>query len=220
MSEKGSEDLRQSILKDALKDVPFDGWTHEVLARAGLSNDVGRDEVDLLFPRGYLDLLEAFSHAADAHMSRVLEAADLTSLKVRERITLAIITRMEFLQTHREASLRAASILALPLHSVMAARLLARSVDLAWRGIGDTSTDFNFYTKRATLSLVLSSTLLYWMSDESEDLAPTREFLDRRIENVMQFEIAKAKVKKAAADLPSPVELLAKLRYAGSQFKV
>lgn len=219
-NETCSEDLRSAILKDALKDIPFDGWTHEVLTRAGKSNGVSRDELDLLFPRGHLDLLEAFSHAADAHMTGAIEAADLPSLKIRERITLAVIARMEFLQEHREASLRAASVLALPLHSVLTATLLARSVDLAWRGIGDTSTDFNFYTKRATLSLVFSSTLLYWMTDESEDLEPTREFLDRRIENVMQFEIAKAKVKKAAADLPSPVELLAKLRYAGSRFRV
>lgn len=219
MSEMGSEDLRQAILKDALKDIPFDGWTHEVLTRAGESNGVGRDELDLLFPRGHLDLLEAFSHAADAHMSHAIEAADLPSMKIRERITMAVLARMAFLQDHREASLRAASILALPLHSVMTATLLARSADLAWRGIGDTSTDFNFYTKRATLSLVFSSTLLYWMTDETEDIAPTGEFLDRRIENVMQFEIAKAKVKKATADLPSPFELLAKMRYAGSRFK-
>lgn len=219
-NETSSDELCQAILKDALKDIPFDGWTYEVLARAGENNGIGRDELDLLFPRGHLDLLEAFSHAADGHMTRAIGAVDLPSFKIRERITLAVIARMEFLQKHREASMRAASVLALPLHSVLTATLLARSVDLAWRGIGDTSTDFNFYTKRATLSLVFSSTLLYWMTDETEDLAQTREFLDRRIENVMQFEIAKAKVKKAAADLPSPVELLAKLRYASSRFKV
>lgn len=220
MSDTSSADLRQAILEESLKDIPFDGWTNEVLRKAGETKGVSLDEIDLLFPRGSVDLLEVFAHAADAHMVRALESADLASLKIRERITLAVRSRVEFLQGHREASLRAASVLALPVHAVLAAQLLARTVDLAWRGIGDTSTDFNFYTKRATLSLVLSSTLFYWMTDEAEDLAPTWAFLDRRIENVMQFEKTKAKVKKAAANLPSPVELLAKIRYAGSRFKV
>lgn len=215
-----SAELRKTILDEALRNIPFDGWTNEVLRKAGEKLDVSLDELDLLFPRGSVDLLEAFSHAADEHMSRALESADLATLKIRERITLGVLSRIEYLQIHREASLRAASVLALPIHSVLAAQLLARTVDLAWRGIGDTSTDFNFYTKRATLSLVMSSTLFYWMTDETEGLAPTWDFLDRRIENVMQFEKTKAKVKKATANLPSPVELLAKMRYARSRFKV
>lgn len=165
-------------------------------------------------------MLEAWSDAADAHMTTTLSGADLASLKIRERITLAVKSRIEFLQHHREASLRAASVLALPNHSVLVAHMLSNTVDLAWRGIGDLSTDFNFYTKRATLSLVISSTMLYWMTDDSEDLEPTWEFLDRRIANVMQFEKTKAKVKKAAASLPSATELVSKVRYAASRFKV
>lgn len=219
MSDTSSQDLKTALLEDALKDIAFDGWSDGVLRKAADARGVSHDELDLLFPRGATDLLEAFSHAADAHMVRALEAVDLSTLKIRERITLGVRSRIEFLQKHREASLRAASVLALPIHSVLAAQLLARTVDLAWRGIGDTSTDFNFYTKRATLSLVLGSTLFYWMTDETEDLAPTWDFLDRRIENVMQFEKTKAQVKKAAANWPSPVALFAKLRYAGQRFK-
>jgi ubiquinone biosynthesis protein COQ9 len=214
-----TDQLKQAILSKALKDIPFDGWTGAVLVKAGEANGVGRDELDLLFPRSAVDLLEAFSHAADAHMSKALEGADLPSMKIREKITFAVFERIRFLQECREASLRASSFLASPTHAVLTATLLARTVDIAWRGIGDTSTDFNFYSKRATLSLVVSSTMLCWMSDESGDLEPTADFLDRRIENVMQFEKAKAQVKKAAANLPSPVELLAKLRYASSRFK-
>ena len=50
----------------------------------------------------------------------------------------------------------------------------------------------NWYTKRATLSAVFGSTVLYWLGDTSEGDADTRAFLDRRIETVMQIEKAKA----------------------------
>ncbi len=220
MSDGSTEDLKRGVLVEALKHVPFDGWTNEVLYKAGEAKSIPRDELELLFPKGSLDLLEAFSHAADDAMTVGLEAVDLTSFKIRIRISLSVLLRIEYMQKHREASLRAASILALPVHSVLAAQLIARTVDLAWRGIGDTSTDFNFYTKRAILALVMSSTTLYWMTDETDDLAPTWDFLDRRIENVMQFEKAKAKVQETLAEFPSPAEFLAKIRYGGSRFKV
>ena len=61
---------------------------------------------------------------------------------------------------------------------------------------GDSSDDFNWYTKRATLTGVYSATVLYWLGDESTDSANTWAFLDRRIGDVMQIEKAKAEVKK------------------------
>lgn len=219
MSDGATEDLKGHVLVEALKHVPFDGWTNEVLYKAGEAKGVTRDEIKLLFPRGSIDLLEAFSHAADDAMIAGLEAVDLASFKIRVRISLSVLLRIEYLQKHREAALRASSLLALPIHAGLTAKLMARTVDLAWRGIGDTSTDFNFYTKRATLALVLSSTTFYWMTDQSDDLAPTWDFLDRRIENVMQFEKAKAKLKETLAEFPSAAEFLAKIRYGGSRFK-
>ena len=39
-----------------------------------------------------------------------------------------------------------------------------------------------------------SSSLLYWLGDETPDHQATWEFLDRRIEGVMQFEKFKAQV--------------------------
>ena len=71
-------------------------------------------------------------------------------------------------------------------------RLLYKTVDAMWYAAGDTSTDFNFYTKRATLAGVYSSTLLYWLNDRSEGNEATWSFLDRRIEDVMRFEKWKA----------------------------
>ena len=58
--------------------------------------------------------------------------------------------------------------------------------------LGDTSEDINWYSKRASLSAVYGATVLYWLGDDSTGHEATWDFLDRRIENVMQFEKAKA----------------------------
>ena len=58
-----------------------------------------------------------------------------------------------------------------------------------------------------------TSSLTAWLADMSEDKAEAGAFLDRRIENVMQFEKVKAQVRKATSGLPDPAGILAKLRY-------
>ena len=123
-------------------------------------------------------------------------------MKIRERITTAVKTRLASLRPHKEAARRAAAFLTLPLHAALGAKLLYRTVDAMWRAAGDTSTDFNFYTKRAILAGVYSSTLMRWFNDASEDEAATDEFLAARIENVMQFEKFKARSERALRRIP------------------
>ena len=99
----------------------------------------------------------------------------------------------------------------------LALRLGWRSADLMWRLAGDTSTDFNHYTKRMTLGAVYASTLLVWLDDQSEGWADTAAFLDRRIDDVMQFEKWKAGVARLGdaaqpQPLPRPAALPAALR--------
>ena len=113
----------------------------------------------------------------------------------------------------REAVRRAVTMLALPTSGMRGPHALYRTVDAIWRAVGDTSTDFNFYTKRATLAGVYSSVSLVWFSDDSENYARTWAFLDRRIEDVMRIERVKAGVKGIAAKLPDPLSLLGRLRY-------
>jgi ubiquinone biosynthesis protein COQ9 len=71
-----------------------------------------------------------------------------------------------------------------------------------WYAAGDKSTDFNFYTKRATLAGVYSATLLYWLNDRSAGSEATWAFLDRRIDNVMAFEKLKSQVRSWPANRP------------------
>jgi ubiquinone biosynthesis protein COQ9 len=112
------------------------------------------------------------------------------------------------LRPHKEAARRAAAFLSLPPNLALAGTLVYRTVDAMWRATGDTSTDFNFYTKRAILAGVWSATLMRWFNDHSDDESETEKFLVARIENVMQFERLKAQVNEALSRIPSPLSVL------------
>lgn len=204
---------RAKILAAALPNVAFDGWTTHLLANAAKEAGVSHGEMRLAFPGGVLDLIDCFLADGDRRMEEALGDRDPGTLKIRERITLAVRTRIEVDAAHREAVRRAVTIFSLPTSGTYGPRALYRTVDAIWRAVGDTSTDFNFYTKRATLAAVYSAVTLHWFADQSEDCADTWSFLDRRIADVMRIEKVKASVKKATDWLPDPVALLGRLRY-------
>jgi len=207
------EAVRAKILGRALPNVAFDGWTPRVLREAADAAGVAHGEMRLAFPDGVVDLVDYFLADGDRRMEEALAKEDLAAMKIRERIKLAVVTRIEADLAHREAMRRAITLLALPTSGARGPRALYRTVDAIWRAVGDTSTDFNFYTKRATLAGVFSSVTLYWFSDDSEGFARTWEFLDRRIDDIMRIEKAKAAAKNVAAKLPDPFALLGRLRY-------
>ncbi len=194
---------KEAVLAAALKHVPFDGFSEAVLARAG--EDTGADKATLVhfFPEGPLSLVEAFSEEADAEMEAKLAAMNLPAMKVRARIAAAVMARIDALRPNKEAARRAAAFLSLPPNAALALKLVYRTVDLMWRAAGDTSTDFNFYTKRGILAGVYSATLIRWFNDQSADEKDTSDFLAARIENVMQFEKFKAKAREALSNVPA-----------------
>jgi ubiquinone biosynthesis protein COQ9 len=203
----------RAVLEAALPHVPFDGFSDKVLRRAGKEAHIGKDRLVRLFPQGPLSLVEAYSVIADADMEAKLASLELGKMKVRERIATAVKTRIAVLRSHKEAARRAAAFLSLPPHLPLGTRLLYGTVDCMWRAVGDKSTDFNFYTKRAILSAVYATTLMRWFNDQSEGESETWAFLADRIENVMQFEKFKAEMRTRFSQVPTPWAILDNLAH-------
>jgi ubiquinone biosynthesis protein COQ9 len=208
---RDDDKLKAAVLAAALDSVGHEGFTDTVLARAGDEAGSSKAELARLFPDGPSSLVDVFFASVDSEMERRLAKAKLPTLKIRERIIKAVETRLDIVRPNKDAARRASAYLTLPPHAALGARLLYRSVDAMWRAAGDTATDFNFYTKRAILAGVYTSTLVRWFNDDSEDEVATHEFLAARIENVMQFEKFKAEVKERFAGLPSLGEILGNL---------
>ena len=56
--------------------------------------------------------------------------------------------------------------------------------DEIWFLAGDKAVDPSWYTKRASLSMVYSTSELFMTNDRSPDFADTRQFLTRRLQEV------------------------------------
>ena len=202
---------RDAIIRAALPHVPFDGWTQKTLAAAAENAGLGAAAALRLFPGGAKDAVLHFMNLADREMTTDLKARDLAAMKIRERVTFGVRTRLERWTPYREAVRRALALLPLPSVAGGVMRGWYDTVDAIWRAAGDRSTDFNFYTKRGLLAAVYGTTLLYWLDDRSEGCANTWAFLDRRINEVMQFPKLRGRIEERLKMLPDPRRIFARL---------
>jgi ubiquinone biosynthesis protein COQ9 len=177
------DEIKNKVILRALYHVPFEGWSQDVLEKSAQEIGVDSSYGWRLFPKGPLEAITYWSHLLDQQMLESLPSPD--NLRVREKVSLSVQTRLSLLIPYREAARKTVTCLALPPHGLHASKLLYATVNEIWYYAGDTSTDYNFYTKRGLLAWVYSSTFVYWLSDQSNDLENTWAFLDRRIEEVL-----------------------------------
>ena len=187
--------LRDRLADAVMAEAAFDGWTRTALATAAGRLELPAGEAGRLFPGGPVQVLTHLSQRADLRTVADMEKEGVGGQKIRDRIRNAVRIRLERHAGQREAVRRALALLSLPFNAGLALKLLYKTVDAMWYAAGDTSTDFNFYTKRATLAGVYSSTLLYWLNDRSAGSEATWAFLDRRIDDVMKIEKLKGQVR-------------------------
>ena len=210
------DEVRAFLAGGLAAQAAFDGWNEKAVLAAAELAGVDPDLARLAFNGGPVDMIDAWFQAVDEQMAAKYSAEELGAMKIRERIKALVEARLEALEPDREGLRRALAILAAPPHLRKAAKMGWRAADKMWRLAGDTATDYNHYTKRTLLSGVYGSTISVFLDDESDDYSETRAFLDRRIENVMQFEKVKAKVTGRGGDRFSMARFIGRLRYRGA----
>jgi ubiquinone biosynthesis protein COQ9 len=207
------DELRMALAPLIPANAVFDGWSDKALAMAAAELGVPAPRGRLAFPEGATQMIDAWFDAIDRAMAAHFPLEKIEAMKIRERIGQLVLYRLEVINPHKEALRRALAILAQPQNLALAGRLGWRAADRMWRIAGDKATDFNHYSKRAILMGVYGSTSLVYLDDTSEDLASTRAFLARRIDDVMRFEKVKAQWRGNRDRLPSLSRFLGRLRY-------
>jgi ubiquinone biosynthesis protein COQ9 len=207
------DELRAALAPLLPGEAAFDGWTETALTAAAARLDVPADRARLAIPNGAVDMIDAWFAHVDREMAVTLPPERLADMRVRERITALVATRIQQVAPDREALRRALAILANPVHTADAARLAWRAADSIWHLAGDTAVGTAHYTKRMTLAAVYGSTLLALLGDDSEDQADTLAFLRRRINGVMRFERLKATLRPRTDRRFSTARFLGRLRY-------
>ena len=210
-----ARDLKDRLTDAVLTHVPFDGWSEAAFRRAVAETGLAPVQARAALPRGALDAALHFHARGDEAMAERLRAEDLSEMRFRDRVAHAVRLRLELAEEHREAVRRGMALFALPMHAAEGVRANWATADAIWDALGDRSDDVNWYTKRATLSALYLSTVLYWLGDRSEGQAETWSFLDRRVDDVMRIEGVKAQVRKnpvLSRLLAGPEALLSRVR--------
>ena len=208
-SQDWAGETEQKVLDEAVRLVPAMGWSRQTVIAAAAAAGLSEPEAELLLPHGPRDLAALLSRRHDATALATLSLTDPGTLKIRERIRLGVVSRLDAARAQEAAVRRWAGFLSLPTNLPLALRLVWESADQLWRWAGDTATDENHYSKRAILSGILVTCLAI-------DMASSREaalvHLDRSIDNVMAFEKWKAGFKptEVARDVAGA---LSRMRY-------
>ena len=212
MTETTLDDVRDKLVLAALDHIPFDGWSMKALRHAAA--DIGLDPAapDRAFPHGVSSAVEHFTALADRLMVADLAERNLDNMPLQARIEEAVRVRLDRWAPHQEAVRRALTVYSLPQNLGGAARATWQTAELIWKAAGDRSADFNWYTKRASLAVVYSTTLLYWLDDQSEGSEATWDYLRRRMDDVVagikMRRTMMDRVQKTVENLPNPLKLL------------
>jgi ubiquinone biosynthesis protein COQ9 len=207
------EQLRRKLALAVGENAVFDGWTRAAVDSAARQLGIDPVQARLAVPKTQAGMIDLYIEEVDRGLQAYFTPERLAKLKIREKIRALVWRRLEIMGPAREAVRRALAILAMPQNVPLALRIGWRTADVMWRIAGDTSTDFNHYTKRMTLGAVYGSTLLVWLDDQSEGWTETAAFLDRRIDDVMKIEKFKAEWRGSADERLSVSRFLGRLRY-------
>lgn len=208
------DEIRAALAPAVGRHAAFDGWRPAVLLMAAGEIGVDQDIAALAFPGGAMDMIDTWFAHIDARMLETLPPEILGAMSIRQKITALVGARLTLLARDREALRRAMAVMAMPTNVVRAGKLGWRAADVMWRAAGDVSTDYNHYSKRATLGALYAATLLVFVDDESEGHANTSAFLARRVDGVMRFEKNKARLFGSNdSDRLSLSRFIGRLRY-------
>ena len=112
------------MLDAAVALAPTLGWGGDLAVQAGAKAGLSPAETALLLPHGSRDLAALLSRRCDAAALAALANTDPKALKVRERVRVAAVARLDAQRDYGEASRRCIGFLALPANAALAARLI------------------------------------------------------------------------------------------------
>ena len=199
---------REDILDRALSHIVIDGWSWRALDAAAKDLEMDKCTLNRAFPNGPRDLVIYFNETADEMMLKELNRLDIESMPVRKRISTAVKVRLQQNACYQEALRKLLSYLAMPGNVMLGVKCCYRTVDTIWYMAGDVSTDFNYYSKRGLLAGIYTSTIFYWLADQSDLFEDTWTFLDRRISEVLKIPSFHSALSKRLESLPSPIRIM------------
>ena len=181
-----------TILNFLDKDLDFEKSQDLTLRDLKLSQTQIRIINEELLDNGIESLIVLISNVINEKMTKK-KPKSFINFRVNEKIKFLVLQRLKIIDKYFEKK----QILKLVLKQKSLSKInkmLFNISDEVWFVSGDSSTDFNYYTKRFILMNIYVSTFLYFLRDSSEDFSKTENLLDKQIKAVLKFGKLKSKI--------------------------
>jgi ubiquinone biosynthesis protein COQ9 len=200
--------FKEKILKDAMPFIIKNGWNDNLFKSIEGKSKNKTAQLQVLFPNGYMDLMQTYLNSLNDRMTKKSNKFDFFRLKIHLRIRKIFIIRLKLMLLEKKIVTKTFIHLILPYNYKFALKNLYNTVDQMWYLAGDNSTDFNFYSKRAILGSIYSSTIHHFINND--DIDETIRFLDLQLKQVSKI----PKIKNNIGNLIKLAPKLAKLKKA------
>ncbi len=162
------------------------------------------------FPKGIEDVIWYYHDILNTQMLEKMDQIPFDALRTTEKVTLLALTRIQLQKQHCQANRKLLKYLAHPTRAPLGTRLVFKMANTIWRRAGDTATDLNYYSKRAILGTVYSTSLVKSLQG-AEDKAVEAFFKDQ-VQTIFKVTgVAKSigsTVEKTLTSIPHCLSLL------------
>ena len=191
---------RQVVLRFAKEFVSEKGLTKNCLENISKNYGLNIDETDLLFPQGNIDLIKFALEQLNNDLEVYCRQIDLIRLPIHKRIRKVLLSKISLMNKDKPFYRSIFLNSLIPKKNFSLSSQLYNSVDQLWFIAGDSSTDFNFYTKRLILSGIYSRVMLFFFNNNNQE--ELENILDESLKRVSKIPEIKSKLKIFKEYLP------------------
>ncbi len=183
---------RFKIFKLAKTIIAEEGLNSNTFQTISLKYDLNINEINLLFPDGNKNLIEFSLDQLNIELEESCKKIDLIRLPMHKRVRNILLNKIRLMNKEKKFYKKIFLNSLLFNKSVSLHKQLYKSIDQIWYLAGDTSVDFNFYTKRLILAGIYSRVVLFFFNNNNQQ--ELEYILDLNLKRVAKIPKLKSKI--------------------------
>ena len=197
---------RLHILNFAKIIVSKQGFQPDLLKVISNEYKLDKNQTNLLFPEGNNALIKFAFDQLNIELENYCKKMDLIRLPIHKRIRKILLSKILLIKKDKIFYKKLFFNLLIPKKQPSLTSQLYKSVDQMWFIAGDTSVDFNFYSKRIILAGIYSRVILFFFNNN--DQSTLEKNLDADLKKVSKIPELKSKVNIVKDYFPNIIKFV------------
>ena len=182
------------------------GWNDLIFKKISKEKKININEINLFFPNGFKEMIKYSLSCLNYDLEKQINQINIKNIPLHKKIKKIVLTKIEIMNDNKNFYKKTFYYLMIPTNYKLLTSQLYVSIDLMWRLSDDTSTDFNYYTKRIILSGVYSSVIMSFL--KNDNMIEIENVLDNRLSKVSKIPVLKNKYNDFISNFKKIVKLI------------